>query len=217
MTDGERIARLERRLDRERRARQEAEAIAERVTRDLWVHQQELNDKVARRAREADDARLAAEAALEQRADRLADATHRLRTPLHAVLATLDLLTHEPLDGPSRSLVEQARLGALELRDEVSGVLDESETSGAGFAVRDLIDRHEADWQRQAALAGRLLVVDLAPDLPHWARGSVTEHHQRAQALLGAALAEHRTGSIQLALRAGSDADAGLAIAVGPA
>lgn len=184
------------------------------MTRELWSHQQELSEKVVRRSREADEARRAAEALLDQRADRQAEAAHRLRTPLYAVLATLELLEREALDGPSRALVEQARTGALELRDHIGHLLEQAERGGTGFAVRDLIDRHESDWQRQAAVAGRLLVVDLPSDLPRWVPGSVAEHHERAQALLAEALADGGEGSIQLALRGGDD---GLVVAVRPA
>ncbi len=63
------VARLTKRLDRERRARQEAEAISERVTRELYEHQKELEllQSIAVTANEAKTI----ESALQQALDRI--------------------------------------------------------------------------------------------------------------------------------------------------
>ena len=52
MTSDDRVERLERRVERERRAREEAEAIAERGMRDLWLANRDLESRVAERTAE---------------------------------------------------------------------------------------------------------------------------------------------------------------------
>jgi signal transduction histidine kinase len=212
VTDDERIRRLERRLLRERRAREEAERIGETVTRDLWDHQQELAAKVERRSREADQARRIAHDALEERADRLASGAHELLTPLHAVVGALGLLAEQPLDDGLRPLVDQALSGAMALREQIGQLLEDSDRGGPGYAPAELLDLHEADWQRSAARAGRLLIVDVGPGVPAWVPGSMADERGRIEARLNDAIAAGGGGSLELQLRA--DGVGGLRVSV---
>lgn len=81
-------ARLQRRLDRERTARHEAEAIAERVTRDLYATVQELNHL----NEEFERANLDLQAANQTLKDFVAIAAHDLRGPVSAILGFAGLM-----------------------------------------------------------------------------------------------------------------------------
>jgi signal transduction histidine kinase len=81
-SDKNELARLTRRYERERAARQDAESIAERVTRELYASVQELK----RLNVELEQANLELEAANQTIRDFVAVAAHDMRGPLSAVL-----------------------------------------------------------------------------------------------------------------------------------
>ncbi|TFH16883.1 MAG: hypothetical protein E4H05_06745 [Acidimicrobiales bacterium] len=123
MSDQERIQRLERRLERERRAREEAEQIAERGMRDLWLANQELEARVAARTVDLERSLRAAHMASEAKETFLAELGHELATPLHAVLGLLELIDSDTLAGDDRARLEQAATNARQLADLLFGLI----------------------------------------------------------------------------------------------
>jgi signal transduction histidine kinase len=165
MSDDEQIRRLERRVERERRARHAAEQIAERGMRDLWLANQELESRVAERTVDLERSLRAARMASEAKEAFLAELGHELATPLHAVLGLLELIDKDKLAGEDRARVEQAAISARQLADLLFGLV---ELAGAeGSVTSDEIetvtptvwlDQLVEPWTRRAAAAGQLLV-----------------------------------------------------------
>jgi signal transduction histidine kinase len=165
MSDDEQIRRLERRVERERRARHAAEQIAERGMRDLWLANQELESRVAERTVDLERSLRAARMASEAKEAFLAELGHELATPLHAVLGLLELIDKDKLAGEDRARVEQAAISARQLADLLFGLV---ELAGAeGSVTSDEIetvtptvwlDQLVEPWTRRAAAAGQLVV-----------------------------------------------------------
>ena len=165
MSGDEQIRRLERRVERERRARLEAEQIAERGLRDLWLANQELESRVAERTADLERSLRAARMASEAKEAFLAELGHELTTPLHAVLGLLELIERDKLAGDDRARLEQAAISARQLADLLFGLV---ELAGAEGAVTPAeietvtptvwLDQLVDAWTRRAASAGQLLV-----------------------------------------------------------
>lgn len=163
------LERLRRRLERERDARREAEALAEQGLRDLYDVNQDLDRRVQERVAEVE--KLAVRAALAERVkdEILASVSHELRTPLMAVIGALDLLAGD--DGDREAYLKAATDGASRLRDlvdELFAVVDIG--SGAAEAerrtvlVRSFIDSLADAWRLPALKTGVLLVTAVDGD-----------------------------------------------------
>lgn len=85
------ISRLEKRLAREVAARKQAEQIAEKGLRDLFLANQNLDQRVTERTLELQSARTELELAALQREAFLASLSRQVRTPLNGVIGMLDL------------------------------------------------------------------------------------------------------------------------------
>lgn len=165
MNSEERIERLERRLERERRARVEAEEIAERGMRDLWLANRELESRVRERTQELERSLLAARQAGEAKEAFLGDLGHDLATPLHSVLGHLDLVDRSVLSPDDRERLDVAGTAAAELATLLKGLVDLAASEGA-VGPDELepsdpatwLDALVDDWTRPAAARGQLIV-----------------------------------------------------------
>ncbi len=160
------IRRLERRLERERQSRLEAERIADEGMRNLWLANRELDERVAARTAELATTLDELHVAITARERFLSTLSHEMRTPLNGVLGMLELLEPyiadpqggrylasaiESADGLStllRRLLDLVELQARNITANVSPV-----------ATRDLTSRIQARWLKEAMRSGHLLVV----------------------------------------------------------
>lgn len=165
MPEDERILRLERRVERERRSREAAEEIAERGMRDLWLANQELESRVAERTADLEQSLRAVRMAGEAKEAFLAELGHELATPLHAVLGLLELIDRSQLADDDRARLEQVSTNARQLADLLFGLVELAGAEGAvtsdeieRAAPSAWLDELVGAWTRRAASAGQLLV-----------------------------------------------------------
>lgn len=161
----ERSERLLRRWLREREARHEAERIAEQGLRRLYEANADLDRRVVERTSELEAARALAESADRTKTEFLASLGHEVRTPLHTILATLELAS--PVDDADRRRLDDATEATRHLRDLFTNLLElaQFEVGTARTSVRrvdlartvdDLVDV----WRSTLAAHGLLLVPD---------------------------------------------------------
>lgn len=128
------IEQLERRLERERRARKAAETIAEEKTREIYdanIRLQQLNNDleeiVRQRTAEVAAARDEAIRASQAKSDFLASMSHELRTPLNAIIGYSEILIEESGDlvrAELRPDLEKIRGAGKHLLDLINDILD---------------------------------------------------------------------------------------------
>ena len=160
-----RIARLERRLARERAAREEAERIAERGMRDLWHTNRDLEGRVAERTAELERSLGAVTMAAQAKERFLAELGHELATPLHAVLGLLELTDRSTLPPQDRERLTEVRRHADELAGLLRGLVELAGAEGRS-SPEDAVAQRPADWLDDvvttwtlpAAKRGQLLV-----------------------------------------------------------
>ncbi|MBX7433100.1 hypothetical protein JDV09_13415 [Mycobacterium sp. Y57] len=165
--------RLERRLARERSARLQAEAIAERVASDRWELRQQLEEKLALRTSELEAARRAATAAVAERERCLSAVSHGLRTSLTALFFLAESLSEdEPM---SAQQIGELRNLLSDMRSVIDNTACLLNTAGTDYAREDLasngsgfqmplagiVSAYEGGWQQVAARSGKLLILDI--------------------------------------------------------
>lgn len=176
----ERLERLERRLARERAARLQAEAIAERVATDRWELSQQLEEKLALRTSELEAARRTAAEAVTGQERFTAAVSHDLRTALGALFFLADSLS--PEEPPSTQQLEQLKSLLADIRSVMDSHVSASAgadtdigpgnaadigSTGSGMTLADAISAHEERWHQVAARSGKLLMLDIQTPSGH--------------------------------------------------
>lgn len=124
-------SRTERRLEREKAARQEAERLLEEKSSELYVKNQELANLsesleklVAKRTIAMQRARDEALTSLKIKTDFIANMSHELRTPMNGVLGVLALLGDHKLSAEQRELLNVAESSGHHLLGIINDILD---------------------------------------------------------------------------------------------
>lgn len=169
MNADERIERLELRYDRERRARLEAEAIAEAGLRELMDVNDSLDERIRQRTAELEKAMQRAHAANTAKDAFLAHIGHELRTPVNGLAGMLELLEAE-VEGPhATEMVHAARQSGDQLGRLVERLLVFTNLQAADLAadavemtVEEIVEAAADRWRHACAKAGQLLSVEPA-------------------------------------------------------
>jgi signal transduction histidine kinase/CheY-like chemotaxis protein len=176
------VQQLERRLEREKRARKAAEAIAEEKTREIYdtnVRLQQLNSRleelVRQRTTELAAARDEALRASQAKSDFLASMSHELRTPLNAIIGYSEILLEESDDlvpPEIRPDLDKIRGAGKHLLALINDILDLSKIEAGkmdvfveSFEVVALIDDVRATVQPMMDRNGNTFEIRCGPDL----------------------------------------------------
>ncbi|MEY4864002.1 MAG: hypothetical protein RLZ51_2097 [Pseudomonadota bacterium] len=140
----ERLKRLERRAQREREARKQAEQALEQRSRELYESNQALRSladsleaQVRQRTAELADALTRAEAATRAKTAFLATMSHELRTPMNGVLGMAQLLIDSPLEAAQQAQAQAIISSGELLLKIIDDILDFSKVE-AGRMELDL-------------------------------------------------------------------------------
>lgn len=162
------VARLERRLERERAARAEAEKIAEDGLRELYEANRALDQRVQERTRELEIARANAVAANEAKSEFLSHISHEVHTPINGVLGMIELLDASVAGEQERAWLHSAGQSVERLQRLFARLLAHLELESVDLlaiaepkSVGEILDELAARWRTRAAAKAKLVMVDV--------------------------------------------------------
>lgn len=165
------VRRLRRRLERERESRRQAEVIADRGMRELWLANRELDARVSERTRDLEETLANYERVVSVRERFLATLSHEMRTPMNGLLGMLELLEGCLADPNDLTYLATASESAARLNLLLTRLLDllDLQTGAAGrggapLEVRAFAEAIERRWQRPALRTGHLLTMQRPSD-----------------------------------------------------
>ncbi|MBL8174952.1 MAG: response regulator, partial [Bryobacterales bacterium] len=183
--------------------RMAAAALAAALGAVIWLqrsrrHQairKQLEQAVAERTRELEDARLQSEQASRLKGEFLANMSHEIRTPMNGIIGMSHLALSSAPQGAQREALETIRDSAESLLVVINDILDLSKIEAgrldieeAPVRIRGIVDSAYRILHPRFVEKGLAFRAAIRPDVPEWIVGDALRLRQVLLNLLGNAL-----------------------------
>lgn len=154
-------------------SREELMAEIEQQNRDLERHALELEDTVAQRTEQLEQAILQADTANKAKGDFLANMSHEIRTPMNAIIGLSDLCLRTELTDKQQDYLEKVHGSAIALLGIINDILDFSKIEAGKldleilpFSLDAVLDNLATLVQGKAQEKGLELLFNRSPQIP---------------------------------------------------
>jgi signal transduction histidine kinase/ActR/RegA family two-component response regulator len=144
MSAEDKLASYQRRFERERSARKQAETLLEAKSLELYEINQNLATLVAQKTEELQLALHEAKKANKAKSNFLANMSHEIRTPLNAILGFIDILKSTENDGKKLSYLNIVSDSSKSLLNIINDILDFSKIESGKLEI-DEVDFNPLD------------------------------------------------------------------------